>query len=246
MITCIYCLVIDKLDADAIENCVKLINNDNISQQERIHMFSLLNEEIIFKMLQHPNIAFTKKKITLFMIIKLLQHPSFLNEYMLMILHSIHTCHVKWFNNAKYLNLLQLNIKKFIFFLKKKQKSSIKYLQLVLSKSTSFSSLSTDIIQRIGENYLKCSNEDINKMVDKLGVLLVVLRKLQQTHIEYYYRVAGWKIMMDQPNQQGAIDAEEERYYFLQTYDPVKKHWGNIFPDDNITSDFSYLYLQWC
>lgn len=234
-------------ETDITLNSLYFVNDENVSLADRVKAVSTLRAETIYKMFNDYEIHFTRNEITLYMIIKMLQHPFYANSFLHSKYTMLHFDHsITWFSNIEYVNLLEFNIKRLILHLKRRQKESLRCLELILNKSKTFR-LSLDLVQRVCDHYLECDSENISIMVDKLGHFISILRNLKLTHIEYYYYVNVWERMIEQPNQQGAIEAEEQKRIFLDSYVPlVKMFKKNNTPVVQINGDFSRLYLGWC
>ena len=232
----------------------RFLNDVNINLKNKVQYISKLDIDIVLTLFKNGAVLYVDNIVALYIIIRSLQHKSagisLLKErYCSTDIHN----DIVVFSHIDQLSLLEKRIRWFMFYLKQKQRYSMRYLPMILHRSKWFGDLSMDVLKNIGEKYLGITSKSIDTMTNILGVSLGIIHNIKLCHIEYYYEVDIWDDLTEQPNQQGMIEAEELKEYFMQKYTPstkLIKFYGDGEGDggedvsENVEGDFSSIFLS--
>lgn len=231
-----------------MDKCIDVLNDCDQSFEEKIKYISNLDTITVIELIDNYENIYIDNSVALFMVLRSLQHPilglsTLEKRYGLKDIQN----DIVLFSHIDQISIAKKKIRGFMLFMKRKQRYSLRYLPQILSKSSKFSNFSPELMAYIGEKYLGIPNKNIDIMANRLGVVLAVIDNIKRCHIEYYYKAEIWEEMADQPNQQGLIEAEEDREVFMRSYQPsINLVKWVITPNYyHIKGDFSNLFVQY-
>lgn len=231
-----------------MNKAVDFLYDNQISLKSKINYISNLSTIDVIDIFDSHQITYLEYSIVLFIIIRILQHKtlgiqSLENRYYSNIIDT----DVLIFSHIDEIELCKKHFRSFMLFLKRKQKFAFYYLPKILQKNKHFSNLPYDIIQNINKTYLGLEYKSIDIMVNRLGLCISILDNIKRTHIKYLFQVEIWENMTEDDNQQGLIDAEDDKYLFMKDYQPHTKllKWRILQCYQQINGNFQNLFTQW-
>lgn len=232
-----------------MNKAIDFLYNHNVSFQSKIHYISKLSLIDVIDIFDSHEITYLDYSLVLFIIIRILQHKtlgiqSIENRYYSNKIDK----DVLIFSHIDEIELCKKHFRSLMLFLKRKQKFAFHYVTKILRKTSEFGRLPYDVIQNINTIYLGIEYNSIDIMVNRLGITISILDNIKRSHIRYLYQVEIWENMSEYNNQQGLMDAEDDKYSFMIDYKPDTKllKWKILQCYKQINGNFQNLFTQWC